>query len=228
MKYAGEIIPGRFVARPNRFIAHIDTDAGLQVCHVKNTGRCRELLTPGAAVWLEKAKNPQRKTAFSLIAAEKPTGRGRMLINMDSQAPNKAFEAAAGRIFPGMALRREVRYGSSRFDFALDAEGPTTFVEIKGVTLEQDGLAMFPDAPTLRGVKHLDELADAAGHGFGACICFVVQMEGVSAFLPNDHTHRAFGDALRRARSLGVDILAYDCKVSPGGMSINAPVEIRL
>lgn len=226
MQY-GKIHPARFLARPNRFVARVEMGQQEVICHVKNTGRCRELLVPGATVWLEEGTNPNRKTAYDLIAVEK----GDRLINMDSQAPNKVFEewAGAGNFQPGLTtLRRETTYGSSRFDFYWESSEKRGFVEVKGVTLEEDGVVRFPDAPTLRGIKHLEELMAARQAGYEAAVCFVIQMEGVRWFGPNDATHPEFGQALRRAAGAGVDILALDCTVTPGTLTIRQPVPVRL
>lgn len=226
MRYQS-VIPGTFLARPNRFIAHVETAEGLQVCHVKNTGRCRELLVPGATVYLERASNPARKTAFDLIAVEK----GTLLINMDAQAPNQVFAewAAGGAFLPGtLAMRSEVRYGESRLDFCVETDGGPHYVEVKGVTLEEGGAARFPDAPTERGVKHIHELGRAAAAGLGATLFFVVQMEGMDSVSPNDETHPAFGDALREAAARGVRVLAYDCAVTPDSISLRRPVPVIL
>ena len=226
MRY-GEVKRGRFLARPNRFVAHVELEGELVVCHVKNTGRCRELLTPSATVYLERAENPARKTPYDLIAVEK----GDLLINMDAQAPNKVFGewAAAGRFLPGLtALRPEFTWEDSRFDFRLeDSLGPC-FVEVKGVTLEQDGLALFPDAPTARGVKHLRGLRRAVEQGYRAAVFFVVQMKGPRLFRPNDDTHPAFGQALREAAAAGVGVYAWDCAVTPESLTLDAPVEVAL
>lgn len=226
MQY-GKIHPARFLARPNRFVARVEMEQQEVICHVKNTGRCRELLVPGVTVWLEEGTNPNRKTAYDLIAVEK----GDRLINMDSQAPNKVFEewAGAGSFQPGLTkLRRETTYGSSRFDFYWESSEKRGFVEVKGVTLEEDGVVRFPDAPTLRGIKHLEELVAARQAGYEAAVCFVIQMEGVRWFSPNDATHPEFGQALRRAAGAGVDILALDCTVTPGTLTIRQPVPVRL
>lgn len=226
MQY-GKIHPARFLARPNRFVARVEMGQQEVICHVKNTGRCRELLVPGATVWLEEGSNPNRKTAYDLIAVEK----GDRLINMDSQAPNKVFEewAGAGSFRPGLTtLRRETTYGSSRFDFYWESSEKRGFVEVKGVTLEEDGVVRFPDAPTLRGIKHLEELVAARQAGYEAAVCFVIQMEGVRWFGPNDATHPEFGQALRRAAGAGVDIQALDCTVTPGTLAIRQPVPVRL
>ena len=226
MRY-GEVKRGRFLARPNRFVAHVELEGERVVCHVKNTGRCRELLTPGAAVYLERAENPARKTPYDLIAVEK----GDLLINMDAQAPNKVFGewAAAGRFLPGLtALRPEFTWEDSRFDFRLEDHLGPCFVEVKGVTLEQDGLALFPDAPTERGVKHLRGLRRAVERGYRAAVFFVVQMKGPRLFRPNDGTHPAFGQALREAAAAGVGVYAWDCAVTPESLTLDAPVEVAL
>ena len=226
MQY-GKILPARFLSRPNRFVARVEAEGEELVCHVKNTGRCRELLVPGATVWLEESPNPSRKTKFDLIAVEK----GDRLINMDAQAPNKGFGewAAAGGFREGLTLLRpETTYGSSRFDFYWESSKSRGFVEVKGVTLEEDGIVRFPDAPTLRGVKHLDELVKAHEAGYEAAVCFVIQMENVRWFAPNDVTHPEFGQALRRAAQAGVEILAMDCAVTPQSLTMGKSVPIRL
>ena len=217
MRY-GEVKRGRFLARPNRFVAHVELEGERVVCHVKNTGRCRELLTSGAAVYLERAENPARKTPYDLIAVEK----GDLLINMDAQAPNKVFGewAAAGRFLPG--LTAEFTWEDSRFDFRLEDHLGPCFVEVKGVTLEQDGLALFPDAPTERGVKHLRGLRRAVEQGYRAAVFFVVQMKGPRLFRPNDGTHPAFGQALREAAAAGVGVYAWDCAVTPESLTLDA------
>ena len=226
MRY-GTVCSGRFIARPNRFIAHVEVDGQVEICHVKNTGRCRELLVPGVRVFLERAANPQRKTKYDLIAVEK----GDLLVNMDSQAPNKAFGEflQTGQLWPGlMAVRPEFTWGDSRFDYRLeDGDGPI-FVEVKGVTLEQDGLVRFPDAPTERGVKHLNGLIRAVEEGYRAAVFFVIQMEGLRCFMPNDETHPAFGDALRRAAAVGVAVHAWECAVTPETLTIRRPVPVIL
>ena len=228
------IRPGTFLARPNRFIAHVEIGGAVEVCHVKNTGRCRELLVPGARVWLEESPNPARKTRFDLIAVEKETPAGPLLINMDAQAPNRVFGewARAGRFRPGLSLLRpETAYGNSRFDFYWVSSGNPPekgFVEVKGVTLEENGVARFPDAPTLRGVKHLEELAAARATGYQAAVCFVLQMEGMKWVEPNDATHPEFGAALRRAAAAGVEVLALACRVEPGRLEISGALPVRL
>ena len=218
---------GRFLARPNRFIAHVEVDGHTEVCHVKNTGRCRELLVPGAPVYLEPSANPARKTKYDLIAVEK----GGLLINMDAQAPNKVFGewTAAGTFLPGLTLiRPEYTWEDSRFDFLLEDEQGRIFVEVKGVTLEEDGEVRFPDAPTERGVKHLYGLRRAVEQGCRAAVFFVIQMKGPARFRPNDATHPAFGAALREAAGNGVGVYAYDCRVTPDSLAIDAPVPVHL
>lgn len=219
--------PGRFLDRPNRFIAHVEIDGQVQTVHVKNTGRCRELLVPGATVYLEGSSDPKRKTAWDLIAVEK----GERLINMDSQAPNRVFGewVREGNFLSNVTLvRPEQRYGDSRFDFYIEAEGGKHFVEVKGVTLEEDGIVRFPDAPTQRGVKHLEELIRARAQGYESWVCFVVQMSGVKWFEPNDGTHPQFGEALRRAARAGVHALALECSVERDSLTINGTVPVHL
>lgn len=218
---------GIFHARPNRFIAHVEVDGAMEVVHVKNTGRCRELLVPGAVVYLEEGRNPARKTKYDLIAVEK----GDLLVNMDAQAPNKVFQewAQAGGFLPGLTLLRpETTWGSSRFDFYWEAGERRGFVEVKGVTLEDEGHARFPDAPTERGVKHLEELIRCQEEGYEAAVCFVIQMAGMKDFAPNDVTHPAFGAALRKAAAAGVRVLAQECMVTPETLTMAGPVTVRL
>ncbi len=221
------VVEGRFVARPNRFIAHVETADGLQVCHVKNTGRCRELLISGVTVYLEVAQNPNRKTKYDLIAVKK----GETLINMDAQAPNVVFAefARSGRFLPQIdSLKTEVTQGHSRFDACLETPQGRHWVEVKGVTLEQGGIAAFPDAPTERGVRHIQHLQTLVEAGDRATLFFVVQMEGITAMRPNDVTHKAFGDALRAAVAAGVDVQAWGCHVTPDTLEIAYPVEVKL
>ncbi|HIU41582.1 MAG TPA: DNA/RNA nuclease SfsA [Candidatus Egerieicola faecale] len=212
MKY-GYVADAVFLQRPNRFIAQVLLHGQEETVHVKNTGRCKELLVPGAKVYLEKGKNPARKTAWDLIAVEK----GDRLINMDSQLPNKVAEEwlAQGGFGHFSQLFREQTWGASRLDFCLKDARRTKYVEVKGVTLEEGGKVYFPDAPTARGVKHLEELTRIRREGMEAAVLFVVQMKGVSSFSPNDATDPAFGDALRRAKDAGVEIAAIDCLVRP-------------
>ncbi|MBQ7792095.1 MAG: DNA/RNA nuclease SfsA [Clostridia bacterium] len=212
MKYQN-VIQGIFHSRPNRFIAYVEKDGIEEVCHVKNTGRCKELLLPGVTVYLEESKNPNRKTKYDLIAVEK----GDRLINMDSQAPNRAFLEWAPSFFQNLIkLQAEKTYRNSRFDFYLETQdGKKSFVEIKGVTLEEDGVVLFPDAPTERGVKHLEELCHAVKHGYDAYLFFVVQMKNVKYFTPNKNTHPEFADALKKAQKAGVQIYAVDAILRP-------------
>ena len=221
-----------FLSRPNRFIARVELDGAVETVHVKNTGRCRELLLPGAGVWLAVGNSPARKTRFDLIAVEKErTGRPSLLVNMDAQAPNAVFrEWADGDGFiPGLTLLRpETTWGRSRFDFYWEAGARRGFVEVKGVTLEEDGHARFPDAPTERGVKHLEELMACQAEGYEAAVCFVIQMAGMRDFAPNDATHPAFGDALRRAAAAGVRVLAVECAAAPDRLTITKTVPVRL
>jgi len=213
------IRPGNFLSRPNRFIAHVEVDGMVEVCHVKNTGRCRELLIPGARVWLVESDDPKRKTRFDLVAVEKRRGESALLVNMDSQAPNHIFRewAEAGKFRPGLKLLRgETTFGNSRFDFYWEDSEKRGFLEIKGVTLENDGVVRFPDAPTERGVKHLEELMAAKTAGYEAAVCFIVQMEGMKHLEPNDATHPEFGAALRRCAGAGVEIFALECETAPG------------
>ena len=226
MKYE-KIRPGTFLDRPNRFVAHVELGGTAAVCHVKNTGRCRELLVPGAKVYLEESGNPARKTQYDLIAVE----RGTRLINMDSQAPNRVFEewARGGGFLPELSLLRpETTYRNSRFDFYWESSAERGFVEVKGVTLLRDGRALFPDAPTERGIKHLRGLMRAVQEGYEAAAVFVIQMKQAQAFSPNDETQSAFGQALREAARAGVALYAYDCQVTPDHLSIDAPVPIEL
>ena len=224
MRY-GKVVQGRFLSRPNRFIALVEINGAETVCHVKNTGRCRELLRPGAAVYLERSENPARRTAFDLIAVDKDG----LLVNMDAQAPNRVFGEFA-RTFDSTAVdvKPEFVYGASRLDFCLTTPAGLHLVEVKGVTLEENGHARFPDAPTERGVKHLHELMRAVEEGHRATAFFVIQMADVLDFAPNDTTHPAFGKALREAARRGVEIVAYTCRVTPETVTLDAPVPVRL
>ena len=211
------IIPGKFLARPNRFIAHVETAAGPQVCHVKNTGRCRELLVPGATVYLEESANPGRKTKYDLVAVEK----GRLLINMDSQAPNRVAEEYLPQLFPGLtSYRRERAWGSSRFDFFIEAAGERWFMEVKGVTLEE--------AKEILRRHKVEKLPIVDDEGFRACVLFVIQMEGIRYFTPNRRTHPEFAQALEGAAAQGVRVEAVDCHVTPSSLTPGAPVALRL
>lgn len=231
MRYAN-IVPGIFLSRPNRFIAKVLVEGVEETVHVKNTGRCKELLVPGCKVWLDRSDNPERKTHYDLVTVEKPLeGGGTKIVNMDSQAPNRLFAewAAAGRFRPGLTLLRpETAWGHSRFDFYWETAERKGFVEVKGCTLEKDSWTYFPDAPTERGVKHLEELTLAKAEGYEAAVCFVIQMADVEGFSPNDETHPAFGEALRRAAARGVEVLAYACSVVPGEVHMTRPVPVKL
>ena len=219
------VVTGVFHSRPNRFIALVDVGGREEVCHVKNTGRCRELLLPGAQVVLSVSDNPARKTKYDLVAVWK---EGTGLVNMDSQAPNAAAAELLPRLFPGAVIRAEQRCGLSRFDFSLETEQGVGYLEVKGCTLEREGHAYFPDAPTERGVKNLRELTELRRQGRCAAVLFLVQMKGVHAFSPNDGTDPAFGAALREARGAGVEILCYDCLVTPESMIADQPVPVEL
>ena len=225
MHYAN-MVPGTFLSRPNRFIAHVEIGGQAQVVHVKNTGRCRELLVPGAPVWCQRSDNPARKTQYDLIAVKK----GQRLINMDSQAPNIAAREwlEGGGLGKIENLRPETVHGDSRFDFSFTLHGKPCFLEVKGVTLEQTGVCAFPDAPTERGAKHLRGLTEAARQGYGAYVLFVIQMSDVRCLVPNDKTDPDFGKALREAAAGGVRVLAMDCAVTPEEMVIRKPAEVRL
>ena len=225
MKYEN-MVSGRFLARPNRFIAHVEIGGNKEIIHVKNTGRCRELLTVGAEVWCRFDPNPARKTHYDLITVRKSD----RLINMDSQAPNAAAKEwlLSGGLGDIQNLKAESFHGDSRFDFSFTKDGKTCYLEVKGVTLENDGVCAFPDAPTERGVKHLRGLAALAQQGYGAYVLFVIQMPDVKYLHPNDATDPAFGAALRDAAAAGVQILAMDCAVTENTMDIRLPVLVKL
>ena len=225
MRYSA-VKQGRFLSRPNRFIAHVDMDGKTEICHVKNTGRCRELLVPEARVWCAKAENPNRKTAYDLIAVEK----GPYLVNMDSQAPNQAVGEwlRNGGLGNAQVVLPEQRFHDSRFDFYLERDGKPMFLEVKGVTLEENGVCRFPDAPTQRGARHLRELSLAREQGYDAAVLFVIQMAPVRYLTPNDGTDPEFGKALREVASKGVAVLAVDCTVTPDTMTIGNPVAVHL
>ncbi len=221
------VINGQFIARRNRFIAEVEINGLPTVCHVKNTGRCRELLQPGATIYLEKKSDAARKTAYDLIAVEK-SGK---LFNLDSQAPNKvaAEWLPQSGLFPADThFFPEQKCGRSRFDFLADHEPAFTWIEVKGVTLEENGVALFPDAPTERGLRHVEELCALQESGVGAMLLFVLQMEGMRSFKPNDQTHPAFGEALRKAAASGVRILAMECRVTLTSMTMIRPVPLSL
>ena len=221
-----------FLSRPNRFIAKVLLSGKEETVHVNNTGRCRELLETGNTVYLEKSSNPDRKTKYDLIAVEKKReGKSPLLVNMDSQIPNAVaaeWIPRSGLFSSEATVLREVRFGASRFDLYIEDGSRRAFMEVKGVTLEEGGKAAFPDAPTERGVKHIRELCRAIDEGYEAYILFVVQMKEITSFSSNDITHKAFGDALRIAAEKGVKILAYDCKVKPDSLVIDAPVSVEL
>jgi len=223
MKYK-KIVEGKFLKRINRFVAHVEINGEFHVVHVKNTGRCKELLVPGCTCFLSVSDNPTRKTKHDLIGVIKETTSGPLMINMDSYAPNRAMGEwlSKGGLGPHITeIKPEIKFGNSRFDFFFKNNGKDSFLEVKGVTLEKDGVVKFPDAPTERGVKHIHELIAAAESGLDAYICFVVQMSGMKYFTPNSETHKAFADALKEAHSKGVQILAVQCDVFEDGLEIN-------
>lgn len=218
---------GIFLARPNRFIAHVEIADRVEICHVKNTGRCRELLTYQAPVLVRKVDSPTRKTKYDLLAVYK----GRRLVNIDSSAPNKVFAEwlQKGKLFPNITLLQpEKTFGNSRFDFYVESDRGKAFVEVKGVTLEDNGVVRFPDAPTLRGVKHLQELVSCLEAGFESYVVFIIQMADVLYFEPNWATHPAFGTALQQAAARGVQVLALDCQVTENSITAGDTVEVRL
>lgn len=214
-----------FIDRPNRFIANIQIDGKLEVCHVKNTGRCRELLIPNTKVLVQECDTKNRSTKYDLIAVWK----GERLINMDAAAPNKVFAewVLSGNMFHNITkFKPEQRFGSSRFDFYMEADNRSAFVEVKGVTLEEDGVVRFPDAPTERGVKHLNELIACLEQGYDAYIVFIIQMKNVRYMEPNKVTHPAFGDALKAAANAGVHVLALDCLITENSIAAADPVDV--
>lgn len=223
MNYSN-IVKGIFISRPNRFVAEVLIGGRVEICHVKNTGRCRELLKDSAEVFLQKSLNPNRRTAYSLIGAQK----GGRIVNIDSQAPNRVFYEALlnGSVqLPGFKeitlIKPEKVYGSSRLDFYVESKKRKAYIEVKGVTLEENGVAKFPDAPTERGVKHVTELVRAKNDGFDAFAVFIIQMSGIKYFTPNDITHKEFGNALRYANQNGVKILAFECDVGAESIELN-------
>lgn len=231
MKYKN-IVEGRFISRPNRFIAKVNIDGKETTVHVKNTGRCKELLIPGCKVYLEKSDNPARKTGFDLIAVEKARdGADPLLINMDSQIVNDAAEEwiTSGIPFGKSDLvKREVTYANSRFDFYIEKDDRKIFLEVKGVTLETDGIAAFPDAPTQRGIKHINELISAVQKGYEGHILFVIQMKGIRLFRPNYQTHPEFGEALKNAAQNNLNIRVVDCIVTPDSVTIDKDIPFSL
>lgn len=230
MKYK-KIVEGVFISRPNRFIAQVLVNGKEETVHVKNTGRCRELLVDNAKVYLSVSDNPARKTKYDLVAVEKVTDRGAILINMDSQIPNDVVAEwlpHSGLFSNDANIRREYTFGKSRFDFYVEDIGRKTFIEVKGVTLENDGIVSFPDAPTERGVKHVEELISAIEMGYESYIIFVVQMKGVTEFRPNRERHPEFADVLKKADEAGVKIVAVDCLVAADEMKIDSEIKVNL
>lgn len=225
MKYR-HIVAGKFLSRPNRFIAYVDIDGNIEKVHVKNTGRCKELLLENAEVYLEKSEQETRSTAYDLIAVEK-NGR---VVNMDSQAPNAAvyeWLRQGGLVENPVVVKPETTFGDSRFDFYFETEdGKKCFMEVKGVTLEEEGIARFPDAPSDRAVKHIKELMKAREAGYDAFLVFVVQMDGINYVIPNFETQPEFADILHEARMAGVQVMAYDCEVKPDEMTIRSPLPV--
>ena len=226
MQYTNVMV-GKFIARPNRFIAHVEIAGREEIVHGKNTGRCKELLLPGVTVYVQHFPEGKRKTKYDLIAVEKQN----ILINMDSQAPNKVVQEwlVAKEPFGKITyLKPECKHGDSRFDFYLETAERKMFIEVKGVTLEEKGVVMFPDAPTERGVKHVQELRHCLEQGYEAVVIFVVQMEGMRYFTPNRRTHAAFAEALERAEACGVKLLALTCAVTPDSLTINGAIPVQL
>jgi sugar fermentation stimulation protein len=218
-------ITGTFISRPNRFIAYVEINGTIEKVHVKNTGRCKELLIEGVPAVLEISDNPERKTKYDLIAVWK----NGMLVNIDSQAPNKAvYEFLKDRSDAGTEIFPEYTLGNSRFDMLLRNGSEKTLVEVKGVTLEKDGLALFPDAPTERGLKHVNELIGNVRKGYGCRIIFVIQMRGPHSFTPNFEMHPEFGEAVRKASENGVKVQAFDCIVTENSMVIDKEVKVIL
>ena len=226
MKYEN-IKKSKFIDRPNRFIANIEVNGTTEICHVKNTGRCKELLVSGADIYVQKTNSETRKTKYDLISVYKND----ILVNMDSQVPNKVvleFIKTGGIFKNTKEIKCEKKYKNSRFDLYVKADGKENFVEVKGVTLEENGVARFPDAPTERGIKHINELVDAAKNGYGAYVVFVIQLKGVKYFEPNYKTHKAFADALLYAKENGVEILAYDCIVTKNSIKIDKEIKVEI
>lgn len=224
MKY-NNIVKGKFISRPNRFIANIEINGKVEICHVKNTGRCKELLIPNAQVFVQKNDNPKRKTKFSLIGVVK----GDRMINMDSQVTNKVVHEwiLKDSLFKDVIkIKPEEKYNNSRFDFYIETKKEKAFIEVKGVTLENAGIVKFPDAPTERGVKHIKELCDSIKDGYEAYLIFVIQMKNVLYFEPNAETHKEFAEALREAKKCGVHILALDCEVTEDSIHIRNYVKV--
>jgi len=225
-----DIHAATFVRRVNRFVAEVVFDRKVERVHVKNTGRCAELLVAGYTVYLEKSGNPSRRTAYDLIGVDKPVPGGMRYVNMDSMAPNRAAGEwlAAGGLGPLAQIRAEVTVGDSRFDFVASQNGRPVAIEVKGCTLESDGVARFPDAPTLRGLKHVRGLTRLAGAGWRCVLLAVIQMKGVRVFRPNWETQPEFGEALIEAQKAGVEVVAMDCAAKPGEVRIDAAVRVEI
>ena len=226
-----EVKKGVFLERPNRFIAKVLVDGAEETVHVKNTGRCKELLTENANVYLSVSDNPLRKTRYDLIGVDKVTPAGILKVNMDSQIPNDVVAEwlKEGNLFSENAIiKREVFYNKSRFDFYIEDAERRIFLEVKGVTLENDGVASFPDAPTERGIKHINELVECISDGYEAFIVFVIQMKGIDYFTPNYITHPEFGEALKLAYGKGVKILAFDCIVTDDSIALDKEIKVIL
>lgn len=226
MKYKN-IKQAKFLSRPNRFIANIEIDGKTEACHVKNTGRCKELLIPNATIFVQEFDSDKRKTKYDLISVYK----GKRLVNIDSQAPNKVFYewVKGGNLFKGITLiKPEYKYKNSRFDFYIETATAKTLVEVKGVTLEEKGVALFPDAPTERGLKHVIELCECIKEGFEAYIIFIIQMKDVLYFTPNIKTHKAFAEALTRAEKQGVKIIALDCQITKDSITARDFVDVKI
>lgn len=218
---------GRFIKRPNRFLAYVELDGKIEACHVKNTGRCKELLIPDATVFVQESSNKNRKTKYDLISVYK----GNRLVNIDSQVPNKMFHkwVMESEFFKDITLiKPEAKYKNSRFDFYIETKENKIFVEVKGVTLEEDGVALFPDAPTERGVRHIHELISSLEEGYEAWIVFIIQMKDIRYFTSNIKTHQAFGTALKEARRRGVNIIALDSIVTKNSIKVGDFVKVRL
>jgi len=218
---------GIFINRPNRFMAEVEINNKTELCHVKNTGRCKELLIPGATVYANYVDNPKRSTKYDLVTVQK----GDTLINIDSYAPNIAFGEylRQGKFIEDVTkVKAEAKYGSSRFDFYVETELNKAFIEVKGVTLEKRGVASFPDAPTERGIKHLNELAACIADGYDAYVVFVIQMKGIEYFTPNYEIHAAFGETLAKVANMGVKVKAFDCLVTSNEMTVDKPIEVKL
>lgn len=227
-----KIVEGTFLSRPNRFIAKVIIDGREETVHVKNTGRCKEILLEGCRVFLSESDNPNRKTKYDLIAVEKKrSGKEPLLINIDSQIPNDVAEEwlkVSGMFSENAVIRREVFFNKSRFDFYIEDADRKVFIEVKGVTRENDGVASFPDAPTMRGIKHLEELTESIGCGYEANILFVIQMKGIHLFTPDRERHPEFADALKKAHDSGVGIMVMDCEVSENSLKIDQKINYEI